>query len=282
MNATAADVALIPIERELQERLGWLVRVRWLAGVALVVGSVSGLPLLQFQVPHWPLAAVGLGVLSYNLLLFLAGDRLADWLRSQKRAAHVQIALDWAALTATVFLTGGIRSPAALGFVFHLIIGAILLSRRACYLLTTAAVILAGVFAMLRDGSGGAAYGVQGPGAHVSAPIEVWTGLSCLFIVTTFLATSISARLREKEAALFQSQRSLERAYDGMESLYALGQLVNSTLDLDEVLRLIARHATHPAARAGGVDQAAGSRGEDPLDGGVLRAERRVRQQGTG
>jgi signal transduction histidine kinase len=239
-----AEVVLIPIERELQERLGWLVRIRWLAGVGLVFGSLAGLPLLQLQVPYWPLASVGLGVLAYNLLLFLAGDRLAEVLRSQKRAAHVQIALDWAALTATVFFTGGIRSPAALVFVFHLIIGAILLSRRACYLLTTAAVILAAAFAMLRDGGGAASHDVQASAAHIAAPVEVWAGLSCLFIFTTYLATSISARLREKEAALFESQRSLERAYHGMESLYSLGQLVNSTLDLDEVLRLIARHAT--------------------------------------
>ena len=63
-------------------------------------------------------------------------------------------------------------------------------------------------------------------------------------MVTTYLATSITARLREKEVALFQSERALDLAYREMESLYELGQLVNSTLDVNEVLSLIAENTT--------------------------------------
>lgn len=238
MTDASADVALIPIERELQERLSWLVRLRWLAGAGLVVGSSVGIPMLRLPVPYWPLAAVGLGTLAYNLALYAAGDRLAEALHSQKSAAHLQIVLDWAALTAAVWLTGGILSPATIGFVFHLIVGAILLSRRACYVLTTAAVILTAAFAWQ--------HGEGAPMPRVGSlhAAEVWAGLSGLFVVTAYLATSISTRLREKEAALFRSGQSLDRAYRNLESLYSLGQLVNSTLDLDEVLSLIAQHAT--------------------------------------
>ena len=178
---------------------------------------------------------MGLAVLAYNLLLFLAGDRLAGVL-SGRRAAHLQIALDWAALATAVWFTGGVHSPAAFAFVFHLIIGAILLSRRACALLTAAAITLAAVVAI----PGGDAP----PVTAGDSPLEMFLTLAGLFVVTTYLATSISTRLRERERALLESEQSLDRAYRGMESLYALGQLVNSTLDLDEVLQLIARHAT--------------------------------------
>jgi signal transduction histidine kinase len=93
-----------------------------------------------------------------------------------------------------------------------------------------------------------AVFGVlEVPGTSLASGVpafEIWIALAGLFVATTYVATSISGRLRQKEAALFASQRSLEDAYRGMESLYALGQLVNSTLDLDEVLTLIARHAT--------------------------------------
>lgn len=245
MNETAADGVLIPLERELQERLSWLVQLRWFAGLGLVIGSLVGLPLLEFPVPFPVLTVVGVAVLGYNEILFLFGDRVAETLHSLRRTVHAQIALDWAALTATVYLTGGIRSPAAVAFVFHLIVGSILLSRRACYLLTTAAVLLMAEMASLTAGDLIRPFDSETArlaGGRALA-IEIWAALTFLFVVTTYLATSITGRLREKEAELAQSERSLDRAYRGMASLYELGQRVNSTLDMTEVLSLIAQHA---------------------------------------
>ena len=240
--ATANDVEL-PLERELQERVSWLIRLRWLAGLGLVAGSLVGLPLLDIPVPHTPLAIVGLAVLAYNLGLWLFGERVAETLRSRRRAVHLQIGLDWLALAATVALTGGIRSPAVVGFVFHLIVGSILLSPRTCYLLAGAAVGLTGLLG---------AFTTPTPTASLDPPpeamtgmaggLELWVALSGLFLVTTYLATSITSRLREKERALARSQQSLDRAYQGMAALYEIGQVVNSSLDLGEVLGLIAEH----------------------------------------
>ncbi len=246
MSQETWNLALLPLEKELQERLSWLVRLRWVAGFGLVVGSVVGLPLLEHGVPLVPLILVGAAVLTYNLVLYRFGDRVVASLRSLRRTVHLQIALDWAALTATVYLTGGIRSPASVAFVFHLIIGSILLSRRACYLLAVCAVLLMAFLAPLTAADlirplNPAAARVAGSRAMA---VEIWTGLTFLFLVTTYMATSITARLREKEAALSGSEQSLDRAYHEMESLYQLGQLVNSTLDVNEVLTLIAKHAT--------------------------------------
>jgi signal transduction histidine kinase len=244
MGQTTADAVPIPLERELEERLSWLIRLRWFAGIGLVAGSMVGLPLLEFPVPYPLLAVVGVAVLGYNQILYLFGDRVAETLGSRQRAVHVQIAMDWLALAATIALTGGLRSPATVGFVFHLIIGAILLSRRTCYLLAVTAALLTAALGLATSPDVlqplDPALGVAGARTTV---LELWVALSFLFGVTTYLATSITARLREKEAALSTSERSLDRAYHGMEALYALGQLVNSTLDVEEVLDLIARHA---------------------------------------
>jgi signal transduction histidine kinase len=239
------DAVLIPLERELLERVSWLIRLRWAAGIGLVLGSLFGLPLLEFPVPFPLLTALGVAILGYNEILHLFGDRVAGALRSLPRSVHLQIALDWASLTALVYLTGGIRSPAAVGFVVHLIIGSLLLSRRACYLLAAAAVGLMAIMApltpreLLQPFEAGPAAGPAG-----GTLLELWVALTFLFTVTTYVATSITARLREKEAALARSERSIDRAYQGMASLYELGQRVNSTLNLDEVLTLIAQHAT--------------------------------------
>lgn len=246
MSQTPEDAVLIPLEAALQERVSWLIRIRWVAGLGLVAGSLLGLPLLRFPVPFPILTAVGVAVLGYNEILTLFGERVAETLHSLRRSVQVQIALDWAALTALVYLTGGIRSPATVGFVFHLIIGSMLLSRRACYLLATTAVLLMALMAPLTPRAliPPLAPGAVLAGSEAAHLAELWVALTFLFVGTTYLATSITGRLREQEAALAGSERSLDRAYRGMEALYELGQRVNSTLDVDEVLSVIAQEAT--------------------------------------
>lgn len=245
MGQATANGRELPIERELQERLSWLVRLRWLAGLGLVAGSIFGVPLLEFPVPYPLLTVVGVAVLGYNEILFLFGERVAETLRSRRRAVHVQIALDWLALAATIALTGGIRSPATVGFVFHLIIGSILLSRGTCFLLAAAAAGLTAVLGMFTAPVIAVAQDplvtvLEGSAASVA---ELWIALAFLFFGTTYLATSITAQLRRKEAELAESEQSLDRAYHGMQSLYEIGQVVNSSLDLNEVLGLISEHA---------------------------------------
>ncbi len=290
MQQVTADDVRLPLEHELRERLGWLVRLRWFAGLGLVTGSAVGLPLIEFPVPYPLLTVVGIAVLGYNELFFLFGDRMAETLRSQQRAVHAQIALDWLALAATIALTGGIRSPATVGFVFHLIIGSILLSRRTCYLLAAAAVLLT---ALLGGLTPPIISGPAGPGGPPPPSlVALWAALSFLFLCTTYLATSITARLREKEAALAASEHSLEHAYRRMQALHEVGRLVNSSLDLNEVLALIAEHATHLLGGRGacirllsadgrsltvggtfGLSRAYVEKGPVDLDGSILDAE---------
>ena len=245
MEQASDEGVRLPFDREVRERVGWLVRLRWGAGLGLVAGSAVGLPLLRFPVPYPLLAVVGVAVLGYNELLYLFGDRMAETLRSQRRAVHVQIALDWLALAATVALTGGIRSPATVGFVFHLIIGALLLSPRSCYLLAAAAMgvtaLLARFTPPLAGVSPDAVLAAQGPAASV---LELWLALAFLFLVTTYLATSITMELRRKEAELAASEHSLDQACQGLRSLHQIGQVVTSSLDLQEVLDQIAEQAT--------------------------------------
>lgn len=245
MDQATGETVLIPLERELEERLNWFIRLRWLAGTGLLLGSVTGLPMLRLPRPFLPLTLVGLAVIVYNLVLYFCRERVTANPRSLRRTTHLQIGLDWAAVSATVYLTGGIYSPASVTYVFHLIIGAILLSRRACYLLASAAILLMGFLTVLTmKGWIWPFHPFKQIMISGSDALEIWVALTFLFMVSTYLATSITARLRQKEAALSNSERSLDRAYHEMESLYELGQLVNSTLDVNEVLSLIARHAT--------------------------------------
>ena len=237
---------LLPLDRELEERLHWLIRLRWIAAASLFISCYAAPLLLSISLPRQPLAFVAATVLTYNLTLFLS----LKWIElspSRLRGFfYLQISLDWAALTFTVYLTGGILSPVTLMFAFHLVIGSILLSRRACYLLAIIASLLLGTLALLTvlkvvpDPTG-----ILGRGGLTPlAALWIWSGLMLYFVMTTYFATSISGKLREKETALLESERAVDRAYQEMGSLYQLGQLVNSTLDVNEVLSLIAQHAT--------------------------------------
>ncbi len=246
MEKVSSERILLPLDKELQERLAWFTRLRWAAGIAILVGIALGPPILGIPLPFVPLSLVALAVLLYNLILHLNRQRIAATPEGARHTVYLQIGLDWWALTLTVYLTGGIVSPVSLIYAFHLIIGAILLSRRACYFLAGCASLLLGALAFTRMEAG---YLTRDSVLWCLATdsrigFHLWIGLTLFFLITTYLATSITAQLRAKEDALTRSGQALDRSYQEMESLYNIGQLVNSTLDLDEVLRLIAESTT--------------------------------------
>jgi signal transduction histidine kinase len=243
------DRVPIPIERELQERLAWFIRLRWLAAAGIVSGSAVASCIAHLNLQLVPVFLLGLGILGYNVLFHRYVSRADQKAQPLGRnVIYLQIGLDWLALFLVVRFTGGIRSPLALAFVFHIIIGAILLSRRACYFLAGGAALLTGAVAAL-DGLGVRQSALPDllasfPIGGSSSPMGVWIVNSIVFGIVAYLATSITRRLREKEEVLFHSERALDRAYRETEALYKIGKVISSTLDMNEVLSLIAQNAT--------------------------------------
>jgi signal transduction histidine kinase len=240
---SARDAVLLPLDRELQERTDWFIRVRWVAGSATLAGTGVLSAFSGFDLPVRSLWLVAGAVLSYNLALYVFRETTTSAPARLRRLIHLQIALDWIALICTVYLTGGIGSPVSLTFVFHLIIAAILLSRSACYLLAAAASFLLGALAFLTGAGVVEPFG-RFPWSRAADAIYIWCGLTVFFFIITYLSTSITARLREKELELSGSERALDLAYRELGLLYDIGQVVNSTLDINEVLSLIAENAT--------------------------------------
>lgn len=239
---------LIPLERELQERLAWFIGMRWLAGTGILFGTWLATHLLSGTLPPAPLYAIGGLVLAYNLFFHLARPGVESAPAQLRRFVFTQIGLDWFALVTLVHFTGGLQSPITLAFTFHLIIAAILLSQQACYVLAGSASLILGLLTLIEE------HGFLPPpnldllyssaADSVLNGFRLWLAVTLYLFVTAYLAGSITAKLRAREQALFQSERALDQAYHDMESLYELGQVVNSTLDMKEVLHLIAEHAT--------------------------------------
>jgi signal transduction histidine kinase len=238
----------IPLERELQERLAWFIRLRWLAAAGMLCGAVAaGLMALPGFQPT-PVFFIGLGVFCYNILFRRQLSRSKREGRPFGRnITYLQIALDWCALIWVVHFTGGIHSPLTLAFVFHIIIGAILLSRRACYYMAAIAASLTGAVAAVEGlGARQSAWldlPVMIPIGGFSSPLGVWIVNAFFFGVVAYLATSITRRLREKEEILVHSEQALDHLYRETEALYGIGKIINSTLDMNEVLSLIAENA---------------------------------------
>lgn len=242
---------LIPFDRELRERLVWFIHLRWLAVAGM--GGTGWLVYVFFNgtFSPWPLWMIGMGVALYNGLFSLIWHRRdvsLTWVERFCGIVYVQIALDWVALSFLIYHLGGIQSPVAYAFVFHLLIGAILLSKGSSYILAVIASSTIGLLAIVENFVGGEGHVVARVHIDVwpsfSGEFYRWGTLSGIFLISGFLTSSITEQLRNKERGLFASEQALDRAYGKMEALYELGQGVNASSDLAYILGMITERGT--------------------------------------
>jgi signal transduction histidine kinase len=219
-------------QRELTERLFWLYRLRWLAALGIVGGTLGAVHVLHFPLPEGPLLATGLIVALYNslLLAWTRALRPADGSLPPRVAlllAHLQIAVDLLALTAVIHFTGGVESPLGIYLVFHMIIAGILLPPRAAVFqaglasgLYAGAVLLEGVGLLPHHALG---FGPPGFARSFQAVYPVLALLSALF-VSVFLATTIVQRLRRRERELSELTERLSQEQARTQAAYEQAQ----------------------------------------------------------
>lgn len=226
------DRTILPLEQELTERVGWVIKLRWYAGVGVFVVTLAGKTVLSFALPVLELCIIGSCILVYNIVFrqrFLRmrqrGADIAKGAAERRsvyiRFIHAQMAMDWVALSLITHYSGGIQSPILLFFIFHLLIASILLSRRDCYLQATLVVLLVALVALLE-------YLKLIP--HVSIVesadaqlMDIRSVIATLFFFAAtlyfavFLAASIAATLKEKERSLIILQADLQEAHNDLE-----------------------------------------------------------------
>jgi signal transduction histidine kinase len=240
-----------PVEEELVGRVAWQIQLRWFAGLGVLTAAWFATHVLNIPLPQWWLYTVGLFILGYNIVFWIYLRRLEGEPVSETakfgQFAWAQTSLDWLAMILLIHFSGGVESPLLFYFFFHLILTSILLSRRACYFFATLAALAVGSLAVLEYG---------GILPHVSLRIlpdslhrnELYIVSILLFFTTSlyisvYLATSVTVNLRQKDEDLLRLQRNLAKAYQRIETLYEVTRTVSSTLDLEEVLHLIAQSA---------------------------------------
>ncbi len=140
--------SLQPTLEELSQNARLLIRLRWVAGFSILIGTAIASAVLGLDVQVAPLLTIGLGVLAYNTVLsFLGRD---DSPRAGfERIAWGQILLDWLAMIALVHFTGGVTSPALIYFVLHAALSGMILLPWQVRSLTVLAVLIVGGLAWL-------------------------------------------------------------------------------------------------------------------------------------
>ncbi|MFN2292163.1 MAG: ATP-binding protein [Anaerolineae bacterium] len=241
-----------PVEEELVGRVAWQIQLRWFAAAGVLVAAWFATSLLDIPLPSGSLYAVGLAILLYNAAFWFYLRQLKRQSASEAtvfdRFAKVQTGLDWLAMILLVHFSGGIESPLLFYFFFHLIIASILLSPRACYVFATLAALAVAGLALLEHSGliphvplGFVGPGLYRDGLYIAGVLFFFS--TALFIAV-YLATSVTINLRRKDKALLDLQRQLASAYQRIQTLYDITRTVTSTLNLEEVLSLVAKLAT--------------------------------------
>jgi signal transduction histidine kinase len=215
-------------QQELLHLLGWFIRVRWLFLAGLGVAILAGARVFHFAFPIEKILAVGLAVLSYNVLLashhrvLLRGP--LPLLMACRLEAGLQIGLDLIALTSLIHLAGGAENPFIGFYLFHVIVGSAMLPKREAWLVGLAAFGLFAAVVALEYAEVLPHYppiGFTEISRYRDAPFLLVVTLA--FMVTLFSSISITSsivntlRLRERQLvlvqkALLENSQELERA----------------------------------------------------------------------
>jgi len=247
------------VDEELIESESWLIRLRWAAGVGVLLTVLGIQPLLGLRVATLPLLLVGAAILVYNAIFYTLDRRLIR--RSApttdfRRLIVWQVTLDWLAMILLIHFSGGIESPAIFFFLFHIVMASMFFPLRTAFSFTLLAIALVSAVALLE-------YFTVLPhrptAGYLSVPLydnlyyvaAILTFFSSTGIILAYLTTAISERLRNRENEVVQLSRSLRRATTRLQALVDGAHTITSTLELQQVLdRLVESTAQVLGVRA--------------------------------
>lgn len=217
------SLVLLTHDRLLGQRLRLHTRARYvLAGVVAAGGFVASrvLGIDGLDVGSLLVLAVVIGLYNTIILVLSRGRSDPQQAASSRRFLRalllLSVVLDYLALTVTIWLVGGARSPFLAFYLFHVVITSFLLPRPAAILSAVLAVVclselvLGEYFGLIPVHSPrGLVQG--GGGLDGRLVVAVLVTYSTLFVLTAIVVTSLTHLLRAAELADQEKARQLER-----------------------------------------------------------------------
>jgi two-component system sensor histidine kinase PilS (NtrC family) len=215
------------MKAELVERIYWLILLRWIAIFGLIVTTYVASSV--FDVVTWvaPLYIIGIILCLSNtgFILYLKVLRTKTF-KSIQMHAGTQIMFDLVFLTCLIYFAGGIENPFIFYFLFHAIIGGILLEKKYSYLQAAFAVCL---FALLLSMEYYAIIPHQPLKIFSTFAFdeELWQSevyilgiffaLASTIFISVYFVTSIMDRLRKsRDDVLFEIRSTIENMAEGV------------------------------------------------------------------
>ncbi len=138
----------------IRKRNIWFIKLRYAAILALLVFIVISEYILDFSLTYfqvYSLLIIATAILVYNVILHLVKDRIKE-IPGKFNVLHfslLQILLDLLSLALIVYLTGGAVSPLYYLFIFHMIIGSLILPGKVVYTLAVSIIFYFLIFSLL-------------------------------------------------------------------------------------------------------------------------------------
>lgn len=215
----------------LWERLGWLVRLRWLAllGVVFVLAVAWRLGAVVNEVPLAGVAGLLL-VANFGFARWRAQDRREQGLEALERHATLQLLVDIVALVGLLHWSDGVENPFAMFFAFLAAIAGKILPVRKAFLVAGAAVAIHGGV-VLAEHAGVLAHHplfvaeeAEGPDPFIESGTYL-SGYLVAFALTVFgTVYFVSSATRRFQAELAARSR-VERVAASRARLAQLGEL---------------------------------------------------------
>ncbi len=233
-------------------QLAWFIRLRWVAGAVVILGSYAEVHWLTWY-PSSPRGfVVGAFVLAYNVVLLALLRRARNQPHNEGlllTLGCVQILLDMACLTCLTLWTGGMNSPLRGFFVFHMVFASLLLPRAMAYASAGGAMVLLG-----------SGLSVSGQWTNLAREQRMaFAGWALMLLLTVYLANHITRNLRRQRRRLVKQNRDMrklarqlrrhQQAMVQHEKMVAMGQMAsgitheiaNPLASMDSLLQLIQR-----------------------------------------
>ena len=190
----------------LSAELRWFVSLRWLAGLTVILGTLTNAAWTGWTDLHGRALWIGGAILAYNAgLSAVLRSRAATVKRDGVvvALAWCQILLDLACLTLLALWTGGLSSPLLGLFVLHMVFASLLLQPLSSYVGATVAVLM--VFAGL---------GLTGQWPDDQKAVVLALGWILTLLLTVFVANHITGVLRARQTALRRQHRRTRAIVD--------------------------------------------------------------------